>query len=190
MLVHSKYKLFLFSQGSLHGIILESWFLSYPKLCLHLLMTKWQLIMHLPPMMNKRQLTSFRSLKIHHVLAFFWGGLFLGTHHGWRFASLLTHTWLIESEVLSCPYHLVIIERVEENQPLLLPLFWNSCLLLSSADGQRVTAPFTHNLENVLGCHISLSQYIYIYMYIYIWSNVCVYICMYAYTWICCYIYI
>ena len=65
-----------------------------------------------PKVMKKRQLTSVRSLKIHHVLAFF-AGFFLCTKHNPKFASPLTHTWLIESEDLLCPYHLVIIERVE-----------------------------------------------------------------------------
>ena len=131
--------------------------------CLHPLTTRWQLMMCLHPLTTKWQLTSLRNLKIHHVLAFFFffffGGFFLGTNHGRRFAFPLTHRWLIESEVLPCPYHLVMIERVEERQPLLLPLFCNSCLLLSSADGQRVVAAFYHNPENVLGCHISSSQY-------------------------------
>ena len=53
----------------------------------------------------------------------FFGGLFLSIKYGRGFASPLMHTWLIESEVLPCLSHLVIISC-------------NSCLLLSSADGQ------------------------------------------------------
>ena len=149
MLVHSKDKLFPFSQSSRRGMTFGIWVSSISRImssfstnkrqllmclhlstskrqlimCLHPLTTKWQLIMHLHPVMNKRQLimclhhltttwqlimclhpltttwqlTSFRSLKIHHMLAFF-GSFFLSTNHGQRFASPLTHTWLIESE--------------------------------------------------------------------------------------------
>ena len=57
---------------------------------------------------------------------------------GRRSASPLTHIWLIGSEILPCPYHLVIIERVKERRPLPPPPFCNSCLLLLSADGQKV----------------------------------------------------
>ena len=81
-------------------------------MCPHPLTTNWQLYMHLHPVINERLLASFRSLKIHHVLAFF-GGFFLSTNHGRRFASPLTHTWLIENEVLACPHHFVMIERGE-----------------------------------------------------------------------------
>ena len=85
--------------------------------CLHLSGT-WQLFMRLHSVMNEWQLSSFRSFKIHHVLALF-GGFFLSTNHGRRFASLpLTHTWLIESEVLPCLSHLVMIEKVGERDSL------------------------------------------------------------------------
>ena len=100
--------------------------------CLHPLTTTWLLIMRLHPVMNERQL-SFCSLKIHPMLIFL-GGVFLGTNNGWRFASPLTHIWLIESEALPRLSHLVIIERMKERWPLPLPLFCNSCLLLSPAD--------------------------------------------------------
>ena len=40
-----------------------------------------------------------------------------------------------------------------------LPPFCTSCLPLSSADSQRVVAAFPHNSANVLGCHISSSQW-------------------------------
>ena len=109
---------FFFSQRSLRGIILEFGFLSYPKLWswffneqkqplmhLHPLRNKWQLIMRLHPVMNDRQLTYFRSLKNYHALIFV-GGFSLNTNHSHWFASPLTHTWLIESEVLPCLSHL------------------------------------------------------------------------------------
>ena len=125
--------------------------------CLHSPTKKQQLLMCLHPLTTKWRLTGLRSLKIHLVLAFF-GSFFLSTHYSRRFASPLTHTWLIESEVLPCPYHIVMIERVEERRPLPLPLFCNSCLLLSSADGQRVAAPFPTTRWMYGGYHISSSQ--------------------------------
>ena len=103
--------------------------------CLHTPTKKRQLIMCIHPLINKWQLINLRSLKIHKVLAL-GGCFFLSTTHGRRFASPPTHTRLIESEVL--PYHLIIIESVEQRRPPPLPLFCNSCLLLSFADGQRV----------------------------------------------------
>ena len=117
------------------------------------LTTKWQLIMRLHPVMNKWQLTCLRSLKIHHVLAL--GGCFFhGTNHSRRFASPLTHTWLIEGEVLPCSYHHVIIERSKERDGL--------CFHYSSYNYSRWRSesrtPFSHNPANVLGCHISSSQ--------------------------------
>ena len=113
-------------------------------ICLHPLTNKWPFIMRLYPVMNKRQLTSVCSLEIHHVLAFFvFCGFFLSTKHSHKFASPLMHTWLIESEVLPCPYHLVIIERKEKRRPLPPPPppFCNSFLLLLSLDGQKVALP-------------------------------------------------
>ena len=87
---------FFFSLCSLRGIILEFGFLPYFKLCSwffneqrqlfmrlhplrkqkhtmcpHPLTTTWQLFMCLHLVMNKRQLTYFRSLKNNHVLFFF-----------------------------------------------------------------------------------------------------------------------
>ena len=123
---------------------------------LHPVMNKWQLIMRLHPVMNKWQLTSLCSLKIHHGLAFF-GRFFLGTNHGRRFASPLTHTWQIVSDFLLCPYHVVIIDRGEERDGL---SFLYSVYYYSRW-GSESRTPFYHNPANVLGCHISLSQYIY-----------------------------
>ena len=121
------------------------WIFSYPKLYswffdeqrqllmrLHPLRNKRQLTMRLHPVMNEWQLTYFLLFE---VLFFFFCRLFLGT-------SPLTHTWLIESEVLPCPSCLVIIERVGVRDSLshgqfsLLQSSADSCLLLSSADGQ------------------------------------------------------
>ena len=78
--------------------------------CLHL-STTWQHCMRLYPVMNLRQLTYFRSLKNHHVLIFLAvsssvPNMVKGS------ASPLTHTWLIESEVLPYLSHLVMTERV------------------------------------------------------------------------------
>ena len=70
---------------------------------------------------------------------------FTFTNHGQRFASPLTHSWLIGSEALPCSYHLVIIKKVKKRRPLPLPLFGNYGLLLSTADGQRLSAAFSPN---------------------------------------------
>ena len=160
-----------FSLRSLRGIILELVFLSYPKLRswffneqrqflmrLHPLRNKWQLIMHLHPLMDERQLTSFRSFKIHHVLALF-GGFFLSTNYGRWFASpLLTHTWLIENDVLPCLSHLVMIQRVGERDslfhchyPVILAYYYR---------------PLTVKCIKV--SYFLVTIYIYIYIYIYI----------------------
>ena len=92
---------------------------------------------------KKRQLTSLCSLENHHVLAFF-GCFFLSTNHGRGFASPLTHTWLIESEVLPYSYHLVMIERGEERDCL---SFHYSAYYYSQL-GQRVvsSSPITQRM--------------------------------------------
>ena len=77
------------------------------SLCVFIL---WPLSMRLHPMMNERQLTYIHSLKNYFD---FFGIFSLGPNHGRRFASPLTHTWLIGSEVISCLSHLVMIERGE-----------------------------------------------------------------------------
>ena len=64
---------------------------------------------------NKRRLVSFRSLKNDHVLAF------LAVYSSAPIMvavrlSPLTHTWLIESGILSWSCHLVLIGRVEEKR--------------------------------------------------------------------------
>ena len=118
-------------------------------MCLHPLTTKWQLIMSSP--FDKK---SFCSLKIPHMLAFF-GSFFLSTNHGRRFASPLSHTWLIQNEVFPCPYHLVMIERSEERDCL---SFHYSAYYYSQLWPESHTS-FPHNPVNVLGCHIFLSQY-------------------------------
>ena len=134
--------------------------------CLHL-STTWQLFMCLHPVMNEWQLTYFCSLKIHHVLAFF-GSFFLSTNHGCRFAPLLTHTWLIRSEVLPCPYLLVMIERVGER--LSLPLV----ILLTTIVRWFLLATIVHWRPNVLGFHISSSQYVHAHINIHIHYCICV----------------
>ena len=68
---------------------------------------------------NKSQLTSLRNLKIHYVFfCFLGGGFFLSANHGHRFASPLTHTWLIESGVLPCPSQLVLKRGLERDASL------------------------------------------------------------------------
>ena len=93
----------------------------------------------------------------------FFGGFFFSTKHSRRFASPQTHTWLTESEVLPCPYHLVMIGRGEEKDGLSFHYSANYYSRWRSESSTR----FSHNPANVLGCHISSSQYIYIYIYIY-----------------------
>ena len=144
MRVHSKEKLFsfisVFSAWHDFGIWVSS---ISQTMCLH-------------SSTNKRQLPSFRSLKSYHALAF---GRFLPRYQSWSQVCLspLTHTWLIESGIYSCPCHLVLIERVEEKRPLFPQLIrgyyytrlWPAC-----------RASFPRHPTNVWGCHISSSQYI------------------------------
>ena len=83
---------------------------------LHPLRNKRKHIMCTHPLMTTWQLTYFRSLKNYHVLVCGGGGFFLGTNHGRRFVFPLTHIWLIGSEALPCPYHLVMIEMIERGE--------------------------------------------------------------------------
>ena len=95
----------------------NSGFFHIPNYVLSFSMNSRQPLMCLHPSMNKQPLFSFRSLKIHHVLAFW---RFLPQYQSWSQVCLslpLMHTWLIEIEVFSCPCQLVPIERVEEKQP-------------------------------------------------------------------------
>ena len=143
MLVHSKDKFFLFSQGSLRGIILEFGFLHIPNyvlcfstnkgnsLCIfisrringnylmHLLPVKKERRqnMHLNPVMNEWQLTYLPSSE-NSPRADFLGGLFLGIKYGRRPASPPTNTWLLESEALPRQHHPAKIERVGERDSL------------------------------------------------------------------------
>ena len=77
---------FFYFLRSLRGIIFYFGFLSYPKLCSWFFNEQKQLLMRLHPLrnkvatlrrphpvMNERQLTNFRGLKIHHVLIFLAG---------------------------------------------------------------------------------------------------------------------
>ena len=172
--VHSKEKFFLFSHGSLRGIILEFGFLSYLKLCSLLfneqtqllmrlhplrntrkyimcplpLTTTWLLIMRLHLVMNEWQLTYFRSLKNYHVLIFFF---FLAVSSSVPnmvegSASPLTYIWLIESEVLPCLSHLVIIERGEGETASLSIILLTTIVrwfLLATIVGHRPPSPTT-----------------------------------------------
>ena len=76
---------------------------------LHPLRNKQKHIMCPLPLRTTWQLTYFSGLKIHHVLI-----LVLSSLVPIMVADLLlTHTWLIESEVLQCLSYLVMIERGE-----------------------------------------------------------------------------
>ena len=112
---------------SLRGIILEFGFLPYLKLCSWFFNEQRQLLMRLHPVMNERQLTYFRSLKNYNVLTY---GVFSPQYQSLS----LTRTWLIESQVLPCLSHLVMIEKVGEWYSLSHGHF---CLLLSPPDSQR-----------------------------------------------------
>ena len=59
----------------------------------------------------------FRSLKIRHVLIFLAGSSSISDMVGGS-ASPLTHTWLIESKILTCLTYLVMIERVGKRDSL------------------------------------------------------------------------
>ena len=100
--------------------------------------------LHFPT--NKGQLVSFRSLKNYHVLAFW---LIIPPHQSWSQVCLspLTHTWLIESRILSWPCHLVLIWG---------GLTWNSLsfycqFLVTTIFGWRPACctSFPHNPANV-----------------------------------------
>ena len=119
--------------------------------------------MRLNPVMNKRRLTSLSSFKIHHEFTFF-GAFFL--------SSPLTHIWLIESKVLPYPYHLVMIERVEERDSLSFhysayyySLLIRACHYCRPPDGKL--HPFHPQPgESIKMSYFSSSLYIYIYIYI------------------------
>ena len=83
---------------------------------------------------SKNKLPSSVVWKI--TTCWLFGGSSLSTNHGHRSASLhSTHT---ESGVFSCPYQLVLIQRVEERRPL-FPLL--SLAYYYSRLGQRVAPP-------------------------------------------------
>ena len=63
--------------------------------CLHSPMKKRQIIMCLHSLMNKWQLTSFRSLKIHHVLAFL---PFLTPYQSWSQICLSADAYMANRE--------------------------------------------------------------------------------------------
>ena len=76
----------------------------------------WQLLCVSP--CDEWMATNLFSVVWKFTTCWFFGGLFLGTKYGRGFASPLTHLWLIESEILPCLSHLVIIERVGERDSL------------------------------------------------------------------------
>ena len=111
MLVHSKDKFFLFSQGSLRGIILEFGFLHIPNYVLGFSTNKGNsLCVFIPWGINGNWLI---SVVWKFTTCWFFGRALLGTKYGRVFASPVTHTWLIGSEVLPCLSQPVMIERDE-----------------------------------------------------------------------------
>ena len=64
-------------------------------MCLHPSTNKWQLIMYLHSLVNKRQLTSFRSLKIHHELAFW---RVLPQYQSWSLVCFSADAYVAKSE--------------------------------------------------------------------------------------------
>ena len=131
----------------------------------HPVMNEPQLTMRPQPLMNEQQLNYFRGLKNYHVLIYLAvpssvPNMVKGS------ASPLTHTWLIESEVLQCPYFLVMIEKMGERErratplPILLITIVRR-FLLATMDGRQLPSP------PLLGECIRVSYFlvtIYIYM--------------------------
>ena len=107
--------------------------------------------MCLHPLMNKRQLTSFRSLKIHHVLAF-WP--FLPQYQLWSPVCLSADAYKTNKEWGSpMPISACTKERVEERH---LSFHYSAYYYTLLWPERR--ASFPHNPENGWGCPISLSQ--------------------------------
>ena len=130
---------FFSSQCSLRGMILEFGFVPYPKLCLYFSTNQKTTAYVSHPSTNKRQLLSFHSLKNYHMLAFW---QFIPPYQSWSQVcfSPPMHTWPIESGVLTCPCHLVLIERVEERRPL-FPLLILACHYSQPTAGERHLLP-------------------------------------------------
>ena len=134
--------------------------------------------------MNKRPLNSF-------TMCWLFGSFFLSTNHGRRSASPpLMHTWLIESEVFSCPCQLVPIERIKEKQP---SHFHNSAyyysLLIFACHYSWPLAGKPHLLlpqpdKCMRVSYFLVTIYIYIYIYTYMIVCVCVYVRVYIYIYI------
>ena len=87
-------------------------------------------------------------MKIHHVLIFFTGSFSVPIMVEGS-ASLLTHTWLWESEVLPHPHLLVMVERVGERWSLPLPILLIAIFhwfLLATIVGHRLPSPTTQQM--------------------------------------------
>ena len=130
---------------------------------LHPLTTTWQLFMRLHPVMNKLQLTYFRSLKNYHVLIFFAVSSSVPNMVEGP-VSPLTHTWLIESEVLPSLSHLVMIKRVGERERETASTAANS-----ANNYRRLIASVSHFLSPQPTEYIRVPYFLVtIYIYIYI----------------------
>ena len=136
MRIHSKEKLFLFSQCYLCSIILELGFLPYPKLCVFTL----------------RRINGNYLVSVVWKMATCWlfGGLFLCTNHS-RYQSRSADTYMANREWGSY----VIMGGLKRDG-----LSFNCQFLVTTIVGWRPACrtSFPHNPANVWGCRISSSQ--------------------------------
>ena len=142
--------LFFFSQGSLCVILLEFGFLSYPKLRVFTLRRSNgnSLCVFTLRRLNGNSLSVFTlwwingnwlvSVVWKFTMCWLFWRFFLITSHGRKFASLLTHTWTRENEVLPCPYHLAMI--------IILLTTIVGWFLLTTIVGRRPPSPSTRRM--------------------------------------------
>ena len=122
---------------------------------LHPSMNKLQLIMCLHPLMNKWQLTSFHSLKIHHVLAFRW---FLPHNQSWSKVCFSAEAYMANRDRGSpMPISACNKERVGDREMAFL-----SIILLTTIVHwwPESGSSLPYYPANVRGCHISSLQHI------------------------------
>ena len=139
---------FFFSLRSLRGIILEFGFLSYPKLRSWFYNVQRQLLMRLHPMMNERQLSHFRSLKIYHMLIF--SGIFLDTKYG-QGVRLSADTYIANRE-WGPPMSTSPCNDIGGEGEIASPA---SIILLTTIVCWFLPVTITRWRPNVFGCHIS-----------------------------------
>ena len=139
---------FFFSLRSLHGIILEFGFLSYPKVCSWFFNEQRQLLMRLHPLTTTWQHLCVFTLWWMNgnwlisvvwkftTCWFFWRAL--SRHQIWSRVCFSADTYMANREwgppmpISACNNR----DEVKERWSLPLPRFYNSCLLPSSADSQ------------------------------------------------------